>query len=64
MPDISLNPVVAGLVPARVSGNRLGVTTTGGHKTLPYDVVAEDCVFAPGDSSIDFAAASSSALMV
>jgi hypothetical protein len=28
-----------GLVPSWISGNDAGVTTTGGHKTLPYDVV-------------------------
>jgi hypothetical protein len=28
-----------GLVPSRVSGNHLGVITTGGHKILSYDVV-------------------------
>ena len=26
-------------MPSRVSGNDLGVITTGGHKTLPYGVV-------------------------
>ena len=26
-------------MPSRVSGNHVGVITTGGHKTLPYDVV-------------------------
>jgi hypothetical protein len=37
--------VGAGLVPDRVSGHQDGITTTGGHKTLPYDVRAVDSAF-------------------
>jgi hypothetical protein len=48
-------------VPSRVSEIHVGVITTGGHKTLPYDVVVGE---GPGVSSIAFAAASSLALIV
>src|SRR4051794_28007258 len=35
-PDISVGE---SLVPSHVSENQFGVITTGGHKTLPYDVL-------------------------
>jgi hypothetical protein len=46
MLDISTNSVGADLVSARVSENQSGFITTGGHKVLPYDVMA---VLSSGD---------------